>query len=169
LAADDLVFGKMLKAKNYKVETVDHVGVYWGRPENTNAYIKEAFRYGLGDGEAKVNRQSFLSNTLETCLRYIFFCSVPITLIACFYGPKWFCMSMLFLGLICLFGLRSYFNIVRNWLKWRSGKYNIQILLFCFYLTEKERLSYIRGYIRGYFSKSPEIKKGAARLATFII
>lgn len=161
LAADDLVFGKQIKALGYDIWPVEHKGVFWGRHKAATGYIKEAYRYGLGDGEARVNTRSFLSNLTETTIRYMLFTITIINLGLLIAGNT--SILLLLFNVFLLIGLRSYLGCIKNWTKLKSGKYNFKILLYGFYLLEKTRQSYIHGYLKGCFF-STSLQKQEARL-----
>ncbi|MDQ3536559.1 MAG: glycosyltransferase [Bacteroidota bacterium] len=162
LAADDLVFGLMLKNKNISIHLVDKPFVYWGRHITPKAYGKEAFRYGLGDGEAQVNFRNFISNGIETFLRWGLFSALIFTMSNwIFYGIN---LYYLLFTIPFLFGLRSYKNAFQNWIQFKSKKYNLTILLYTFYLVEITRFHYIKGYLKGLFNRTEEQKIGQKTL-----
>ncbi|CAN5400054.1 glycosyltransferase family 2 protein [soil metagenome] len=84
LAADDFVFGLMLKKKGINIYLVDKPYVYWGRHVSPEAYGKEALRYGQGDGEAQVNLRNFISTSVETLMRWSILFVLPAILLV--YG-----------------------------------------------------------------------------------
>jgi cellulose synthase/poly-beta-1,6-N-acetylglucosamine synthase-like glycosyltransferase len=155
LAGDDLVFGKMLMSKGYKIHLVHEPYVFWGRHKEAKAYSKEAFRYGLGDGEAGLNQRSTFTKTVETLGRYLF---ILITVLILTTILKPHLLIILPLLVTALISFRSYYWSFKNWLKLRSPKYNFTTLLYSFYLIELSRWHYLHGYIKGYFF-SPELKK----------
>jgi glycosyltransferase involved in cell wall biosynthesis len=161
LAADDLVFGKEIKANKYKIFIVDKPFVYWGRHTQANGYIKESFRYGLGDGEARVNQRSVLSTTIEMSMRYLFFISLIIlpVLIAMNTLPAY----SIFLGVLLLPGFRSYVSYTRNWMR-LNYKYGWSVFLYGYILLEQTRRSYIKGYCKGYFKSNDAQKQAAVAL-----
>jgi glycosyltransferase involved in cell wall biosynthesis len=154
LAADDLVFGLVVINQNRRIEYVYEPVVFWGRHEKLKAYGKEAFRYGLGDGEAEVNKREIRSKVIETTIRYTSIFLIPIFL---FYLNKfqisWLC---LFLLTPFLLGFKSYFRILRYWWRLKSSKYNVVVLLACIPVIEITRIQYIIGYIKGYFRKTKQ-------------
>ena len=156
LAADDLVFGMLFHKKKFRYTVVKDPYVYWGRHKSFKAYGKEAFRYGLGDGEAMVNYRNFISNSIETLLRYGLFICLFLIVLGVFSG-WWILLVILFLP-----GLRSYYFAFRRWIKFRSGKYNIKVLLGCLYLIEVTRLNYIKGYMKAVLGKT-EIQRSESR------
>ncbi len=162
LAADDLVFGKQIKFLGYSIYPVEHKGVFWGRHKAAVGYVKEAYRYGLGDGEAKVNTRSFLSNLTETIIRYVLLlltiANVGMVI------TKHLSIPFLFINFLLLIGLRSYIGYTKNWIKFKSKKYNLKVFLYGFYLLEKTRQSYIHGYLKGYFFSTPFQKQQAQLL-----
>ena len=161
LAADDLVYGKQMKKLGYSFTPVNHVGVYWGRHTVAKGYIKEAFRYGLGDGEAWVNRKSFLTNLVETIMRYAFVLVALINIILLVTGHA--STLLLILNALLLIGFRPYVGYTKTWLKLKSDKYNFHVFLYGFYLLEKTRFSYLQGYFKGRFSSTP-LQKQQAKL-----
>jgi glycosyltransferase involved in cell wall biosynthesis len=166
LAADDLVFGKAIRARNIPIVLVDKPYVYWGRHEHAKAYGKEAFRYGLGDGEARVNQRAAISNTIELIMRYLLFTLVVLFVLNLIFPvvePVWFVITLFFLP-----GLRSYVYAFSSWRKYRSVKYNVKTFLMSLWLVEITRINYIRGYIRGYFFSTDDIKQKAAALRAIL-
>ncbi len=161
LAADDLVYGKQMKRLGYSFSPVNHVGVYWGRHTVAKGYIKEAFRYGLGDGEARVNRKSFTTNLTETAMRYGFVLVVLINLVLLFtnHATTW----LLIVNALLLIGFRPYVGYTKTWLKFKNEKYNFNIFLYGFYLLEKTRFSYLQGYFKGWLFSTP-LQKQQAKL-----
>nr|WP_319397842.1 glycosyltransferase [uncultured Carboxylicivirga sp.] len=176
LAADDLVFGLKIQSQNIPIELVDKPYVYWGRHEKRQQYNRESYRYGLGDGEAKVNYKNFWSNLIETGLRYGFFttliiwiCIITIDLYTKAYSLK--PISYLPIGLITfitLSGLRSYYGAFKNWLKFKSKKYNFGTFCYALLMLEQQRTNYLRGYIKGYWYSSEKVKTGAQELHQFL-
>lgn len=148
LAADDLVFGKKVLAQGYKIYPVNKPYVFWGRHKNAKGFIKEAYRYGLGDGEAKVDLRNFFSNSIELILRYFLFLNILLTILSVWvFNINWFlCISFI----IFLPGLRSYINYTINWLHLKSEKYNSKVFLYGFLLLEQTRTNYIKGFLNGY-------------------
>jgi glycosyltransferase involved in cell wall biosynthesis len=162
LAADDLVFGKAIRTKGFKIHTVDKPYVYWGRHEETKGYAKEAFRYGLGDGEARVNQRNAISNAVELTLRYLLFTTVILALVNFLipFVPSW----IFLIAILLIPGLRSYIAAFKNWMRLRSGKYNFQIFLISLWLVELTRINYLKGYIKGFFYSTEDVKKRAREL-----
>ena len=160
LAGDDLVFGMKLRAKGYKWAIVDKPYVYWLRHQNANGYSKESFRYGLGDGEARVNLRNSTVLLAETLLRYSFLPALVFILT----GHIWF---FCIVG-ITLAGFRPYWNTLRNWLFLKSDKYNFGIFLYSLYLLERNRFSYLKGYFKGYFLSNSKVKAERAKLKAFL-
>jgi glycosyltransferase involved in cell wall biosynthesis len=162
LAADDLVFGMILLKQQHKIAYVHTPYVYWGRHATLKAYAKEAYRYGLGDGEAKVNVRQCISKLLETALRYYFLIGVVLfAILKVFYHLNWFVAAPLLVGLL---GFRSYYWAFKNWLKYNHSNYGIQVLFQTIPLIEYSRIQYIKGYIKGYFYSSEKVAMGAVSL-----
>ena len=166
LAADDLVFGKAIRAKGYQIFVVYEPYVLWGRHETLNGYAKEAFRYGLGDGEARVNVRNAISTVAELILRYLLFVGLTLLIVNFFVPitkPVYFLPAIIFLP-----GLRSYYHSFRNWMSLGSLKYDWKVLLYSFRLIEITRCNYIKGFIKGYFLSSSPVKEKAKELGHII-
>ena len=162
LAADDLVFGKEVLANGYSFYPVEKAYVYWIRHTTARGYFKEAGRYGLGDGEARINTRNFLSNSISLVFRYCFF-----VLIAVIFFLALFHMNSipLFISLfVFLPGFRCYFSYTKNWINFKSSKYNLRVYLYGYYLLEVTRLYYIKGYIKGFVYSHPWQKQQARLL-----
>jgi glycosyltransferase involved in cell wall biosynthesis len=160
LAADDTIFWKLVKHYGFNYVFVAKPYVYWNRHDTNQEFALEAYRYGLGDGESRINYRNFWSNVIETACRYLFFLLIlisPILLMWNFYWP-------LLLILPCLIGLRSYVRAIRNWKRLKSKKYNFSALLNGFIQIELNRLNYIYGYIRGMLDPDPIKKAGRKKL-----
>ena len=143
LAGDDYKFGVDIKNKGYAIFLVQDAFVYWGRHDSFIGYKKEAFRYGLGDGEAGQNKRMFLSHIIETSLRYLLFLRIILLIVVPLH---WIEMPVL---ILLLFGMRSYINAMKKWAIFRSSKYGIKSLIACFWSIELSRIGYIKGHIKG--------------------
>lgn len=166
LAADDLVFGKAIRAKGFKIALVNDAYVYWGRHESLKGYAKEAFRYGLGDGEARVNVRNTLSTSVEMVCRYLLFLSIisfVINLVYPIINDGYFLPALIF-----VVGLRSYYRAFKNWKSLHSSKYNGKVLVYSLLLIEVTRYNYIKGFIKGYFFSTAAVKKNAEALANIL-
>ena len=160
LAADDSTFWKQIKHMNFRYRLVPEANVKWKRHETLTGFLKEAGRYGLGDGESETNYWNFWSNVIETGLRYSLFLNIVLI-------PFWISLNIYWTYLLVipqLFGLRSYVRALKSWLRLQSGKYHSGILLYSFYMIERLRVSYIKAYIRGYLFKDVNKKTGASKL-----
>ncbi|HEX8546942.1 MAG TPA: glycosyltransferase [Cytophagaceae bacterium] len=145
LASDDLVFGLSLRDKGHHVYIVPRPLVFWGRHEHSMGYVKEAFRYGLGDGEAKINVKTFYLKLFGFLSRPLFFFILIFLLISAASG-------YIYLLLIpCAIGFKSYYSLYRSWTNFKSEKYDVQVLLYSVFLLERTRFSYIKGYLTGIF------------------
>jgi glycosyltransferase involved in cell wall biosynthesis len=144
LAADDTIFWRQIKSKNFSYKLVDKQYVYWGRHKCYIQFAKESGRYGLGDGESGINFRNFCSMSMETIMRYLLFLSFVLLLYSKAFD--WY----LILCFPLLFGLRSYFKAIVKWLKFRSAKYNLAVLFSCFWLIELNRFYYISSYIKAW-------------------
>lgn len=167
LAADDLVFGLQIKAKQIPISLVSNPYVYWGRHVKIKHYNKEAFRYGLGDGEAKVNYRNFLTSSTETILRYAFSISLMLIVVQILAGrlSNYLYLGIPFLSLIFFsVGFRPYFRTVKYWLKLRSHKYYVKSLFLALFMLETQRIYYIKGYLKGYFGSNNLVRSEAKQL-----
>ncbi|MGN6646328.1 MAG: glycosyltransferase [Cytophaga sp.] len=163
LAADDLVFGMILLKQNHKIVYVNEPYVYWGRHTTLKAYGKEAYRYGLGDGEAHVNQRQFIVKSVESMLRYMFYiCLILAIPFYVFFNMK-ISLALVLLGLT-LVGFRPYWWAFKNWLRYKSPKYSFLTYLYTIPIIELSRFQYEKGYIKGYFFSSEKIRKGALLL-----
>lgn len=167
LAADDTIFWYVLKAKQVPTIYVNEPYVYWLRHKTYKQFGKESFRYGLGQGEGKIEFRNFISNLLETALRW----TLPVNLvliaglIAAGAGWTWLIVPVLgLLGQLTI-GMRSYRFAWRNYQAMKSDKYNFEAFRAALYLTEVNRWFHLKGYFKGYFNKDKRKHEGAARLA----
>jgi cellulose synthase/poly-beta-1,6-N-acetylglucosamine synthase-like glycosyltransferase len=154
LAADDTVFAKEIIANGYNIFRVKDPYIYWDRHDSAKGFIKEAGRYGLGDGEAaNVNSRHFNFLLIKLALRYLL-----VALFILIIFVKGSNSRFLFL-LPFLYGFRPYQVILKNWLKYRSPKYSYKVLLYAFYLYERVTYSYLLSYLIGYFRSTPYQKQ----------
>ncbi|MEQ9299439.1 MAG: glycosyltransferase [Cyclobacteriaceae bacterium] len=161
LAADDTIFWRRLKHQGIKYKLVDRAYVFWGRHKTYPQFAKEAFRYGLGDGESGINFKNFWSHVIETLTRYLFF----LNLILLPLGWPQLAVLKLVMVLPLSFGLRSYRNAWRNY-QGLKGEYDLSLIdyLNSLYLTEISRWSYLKGYVTGWLFASDKVKEGRKRL-----
>lgn len=162
LAADDLVFGLVVLKQGHKITYVDTPYVYWGRHTTLKAYGKEAYRYGLGDGEAQVNLRQFVSKVVEFGLRSMFFKSIVVAILLLVLDL--FHEFMLIPLIIGLAGFRSYYWAFKNWLRFKSEKYSFDVFLFTIPIIEVSRINYLKAYVKGYLFSSHEVKTQAKKL-----
>lgn len=144
LAGDDLKFGKELLRNGYEIELSRDAKVYWLRHTYRKAYDKESYRYGLGDGEGKENIGNFVSLIVEFSLRWILF------LVLTLYFLGIIVSHWLIISFPLLFGLRSYYWSLKNWMFLRNKKYHFGIFLYSLIMIETTRYSYIKGFLKGY-------------------
>ncbi len=169
LAADDTIFWKLIKKHGFNYTFVKEPLVYWGRHKTNKAFAKEAFRYGLGDGESRINYLNFWSNLIETGLRYVLFvCIITwITLGIIYRLNSIDLMSYLPIALLTLFtlaGLRSYINTYKSWQVVKNNKYNFRAFLNALWQLELSRWQYLKGYIKGLRDKDQKKKEGREQL-----
>ncbi len=178
LAADDTIFWKLIKKHDFKYTFVEEPLVYWGRHKTNKTFAKEAFRYGLGDGESRINYRNFWSNLIETGLRYMFYCCILIwislginslvsnNLISKSYQPTNLTtyLPIALLTLISLPGLRSYINTFKSWQVVKNNKYNFKAFLNALWQLELSRWQYLKGYIKGLRDKDEKKKEGREKM-----
>ncbi|MFN8416229.1 MAG: glycosyltransferase [Cytophagaceae bacterium] len=166
LAADDTVFGRLVKKKGVTFYPVTKPYVYWGRHSTALAYAKESFRYGLGDGEARINERSTVAKSIELLLRINFILGGLLSLILIFSLDVSPYIGLLLLP--ALRGFKPYWYHFLVWKKRKSSKYNMMVFLYSFYLLEKTRWYYLKGYKQGRFN-SPEYRNVKAKELTEIL
>jgi len=162
LAADDTIFWKLVKKHGFKYQLIDQPLVYWGRHKTNKAFAKEAFRYGLGDGESRINYRNFWSNLIETGIRYAFFAGLLILVALVSLG---LIHHLVLFSLIPLMvGLRSYKNAYKSWQTVKSDKYNSKAFMNALWQLELSRVQYLKGYIKGLRDKDPKKAEGRKKL-----
>lgn len=177
LAADDTIFWRHVKRLRFKYRMVHAPLVYWLRHKTFKGFGKEAFRYGLGDGESGINFRNFLVHVAETALRWLFFLSLVLLPLTLWLFGAWALIPTAVFAL----GLRAYRYAFRMWSKakaagmdWRpwdktGGKpFNFKDLFNCFWMIEVTRIYYIRGYIKGWLFARPDQKAARKQLLTQI-
>lgn len=155
LAADDLLFGTALQLKGYDFYIVEEANVYWDRHTTRKGYLKEAGRYGLGDGEAKLNRSNTAKKLLRTCSRCL---SLVFAILTPLEGM--FIVLALANGII---GFQPYISLFNQWNKYRSSKYNLSVFIESLMIFEGSIWYYLFAYIKGYFSKNKDRIVGVHR------
>lgn len=163
LAADDTIFWRQIRKRNYSYRLIDKPYVFWMRHRTFKGFGKEAGRYGQGDGESGINLRTYISHIIESLLRYTLFLHV---LIIPFY-IHYTVLPLLFF-IPQLFGLRSYKNALSRWMKWRSKKFNFKVLFACFRMIEISRYHYIKGYTKGLTSRDKSQSDASRKLRTEI-
>ena len=161
LAADDTIFWRQIIRKKIRYMLVEEPDVYWLRHKTFRAFAKEAFRYGLGDGESMINFRNLWSHMVETLLRYAFFLMLfllPLILVSGQY-----LMALLLFPLSA--GLRSYRNAWRNW---RRMSFGLIVLFHSIYLTELSRYQYLKGYFKGWLFSTVAQRQGRKKLSDSI-
>lgn len=166
LAADDLVFGMLLKKKGYKFFVVDKPYASWMRHKAAKAYIKEAYRYGLGEGEARVQYHMFKNTLFKKLYRLAFYASMAAILIVLifFYSSDRLLIVALLSSILFVLGFRHYKAYFNYWTRLRSAKYDFSSFLYALYLAGRINTGYIKGYIKGYYYSSEKQKRGAEEL-----
>ena len=158
LAADDTIFWRMIKAKKVRFVLVKEANVLWLRHKTFKAFGKEAYRYGLGDGESLINFANMRSHVFETVCRYVFYILFAVSPLILVSG-SWF---WLFALLPLSFGLRSYKNAFRNWRKLKG--FGLSDLFSSFRLIEISRLQYLKGYWKGWLTPTLAQAEGRKKL-----
>lgn len=172
LAADDTIFWKLVKKLGFRYQLINTPYVYWGRHKTNKAFAREAFRYGLGDGESRINYRNFWSNLIETGLRYTFFFSLLVWLVLMVWYAPITPLAYWLIGLFTLLslpGLRSYRNAYKSWKMVKSGKYNAQAFVNALWQLELSRLQYLKGYVQGLRDKDPRKAEGRVLLGERLI
>ena len=158
LAADDTIFWRMIKAKKIRFTLVNEPNVLWLRHKSFLAFAKEAFRYGLGDGESMINFSNMRSHILETSCRYLFFLVLLVSPLVLVSGS----FLWLFVLIPLSFGLRSYKNAYKNWKNLK--KFGPMVLLASFWLVERSRWFYLKGYFKGWLFPTSAQREGRKNL-----
>lgn len=165
LAADDTIFWYVLKAKQVPTLYVEEPYVYWLRHNSYKGFGKESYRYGLGQGEGGIQYRNFLSNVIETALRWSIPLNLLFTLALTLLGGWWWAITLPIWFMQLTFGMRSYKFAWRNFQALKSEKYNWEAFWAALYLTEINRYFHIKGYIQGYWYRDVRKREGAAALA----
>ncbi len=163
LAGDDTVFGLEAKAKGFTFHLVDKQFVFWERHKKAGAFIKESNRNGLGEGEARINLKVLLVNIFTLCLQASLLIMAVIILSNVTILRSLPVFSIILL-ILCVISLKSFYSCTKFWIKIKSKKYNLKVLLFSFYLLTQIRVAYITGWLKGFLFSSDEQKKEAANL-----
>jgi glycosyltransferase involved in cell wall biosynthesis len=158
LAADDTIFWRMVKAKKFRYHLVEEPNVFWLRHKTFIQFAKEAFRYGLGDGESMINFGNMRSHVLETAVRYAFFFFLLISPLILVSGMWIWTLLLIPLS----FGLRSYRNAYHNWK--HLNRFGFGVLLASFRLVELSRWYYLKGYFKGWLTPKPAQREGREKL-----
>lgn len=159
LAADDTIFWRMVKKYRFRYILVAEPYVYWLRHKTLTAFAKEAYRYGLGDGESGINFRNMWSHVAETVFRYAFFAGLIISPLVV-VSAQWLC---LFILIPLSWGLRSYKNAWKNWRNMK-GFGGLSTLFTAFRLIEKSRWQYLKGYWKGWLFARPDQIAGRKNL-----
>ena len=164
LAADDTIYWMLVKKLGFNYILSEKPYVYWGRHKTNKAIAREAFRYGLGDGESRINYRNFWSNFIETGLRYLFFLSLIFLIYNIISLHRTIIIWNSVLLIIFAPGFRSYINAFKNWQKIKSRKYTLKIFILSLCQLELSRLQYIKGYLKGFTDPDPVKKQGREKL-----
>ena len=157
LAADDTIFWRQIRKLKIRYVLVPEPNVFWLRHKSFSSFAKEAFRYGLGDGESMINFRNLWSHIAETICRYAFFLTLFLLPLILVSGHFW--LSLLLFPLS--FGFRSY---RRAWENWKSMPYGTGVLFNCFRLIELSRWQYLKGYFSGWLFPTTAQREGRKAL-----
>jgi cellulose synthase/poly-beta-1,6-N-acetylglucosamine synthase-like glycosyltransferase len=160
LAADDTIFWRMIKNRKFRFQLVEKPYVFWLRHKTFKAFGKEAYRYGLGDGESLINFKNFFSTLAETGLRWSLWLHLFIMPFYLSSGILW----PLLLVIPQLGGLRSYKNAFKNWQLLKAEGFGLGDLLAAFWLVEVTRYYYINGFLQGWIFSPPFRKEARKKL-----
>ena len=164
LAADDTIFWRQIKLRGYKYYLSPLPMVYWLRHKTLRAFAREAGRYGLGDGESGINFRNFLSNLAETAARWGAF---AVLLALPFWVTwQWRVVPLTYLVLSSVVAWRSYKSARTNYehLKNSGTPLALADLLRAYWLIERSRYAYLRGYLRGWLLAPTAVKHGRRAL-----
>jgi glycosyltransferase involved in cell wall biosynthesis len=157
LAADDTIFWRQIRKQKIRYVLVPEPNVFWLRHKSYSAFAKEAFRYGLGDGESMINFRNLWSHIAETICRYAFFLTIFLLPLILVSGHFWFSLLLFPLSL----GFRSYRRALENW---KSMQYGTAVLFNCFRLIELSRWQYLKGYFSGWLFPTTAQREGRKAL-----
>lgn len=157
LAGDDMVFGLCIKSTGINIHKSLEKLVSWDRHEKIKSYLKESKRYGLGEGEAKINKFNFIKNFTSITLQVIFIVYSVIIARVYIIGREIKLIELIFL-LIASISFKSIISIFRYWMTIKSSKYTFITFLFSIHLNSIVKFHYILGYIEGFFFSKNQIK-----------
>ena len=166
MAADDTIFWRMAKRAGIRHQFVPQPDVLWLRHTTMAAFAREAYRYGLGDGESGINFRSFLSSLAEFALRILLFVAIAFSWL---WFPSGARPLFIIIGILLVpFANRSYRRAYSNFKSLRSQESDIKLTLpdlgNAFILIERSRLQYFAGYIKGWLFASTKVKQGRSAL-----
>ena len=164
LAADDTIFWRQIKLGCFKYHLVAAPMVYWLRHKTMRAFAHEAGRYGLGDGESGINFRNFLSNLAETLARWGAF---AVLLALPFWVTwQWRFLPLTYLAATMVLAWRSYKAARQNHERLKDQGIDLDRydLYRAYWLIERSRFEYLRGYIRGWLLAPVAVKQGRRAL-----
>lgn len=149
LAGDDTMFGQKLRDKRFNIFIQPEPNVFWNRHNELKGYNNEAFRYGLGDGESRIdiNKRNVIITTIEGLLRLLFIATI---LYAFYYGFSIYSLPLLSISLL---GFRPYFIMIKRMYSIGIMKPSLPIFFYVFFMLESNRFYYLKGYLKGLFKK----------------
>jgi glycosyltransferase involved in cell wall biosynthesis len=168
LAADDSTYWYVLEKIGFNTHCHWERDVYWMRHNSFKGFAKEAFRYGLGEGETKSGIRNFTSNLIEAACRYTLPVTLLLMVIMAVLGWSWY--YLLPIMVFQTFGLRSYNRAIGQWNKFKGNpKYHtLEVLFACFRQIEISRINHTKGFIKGYWKSPASIQAEGLKLQAFL-
>jgi glycosyltransferase involved in cell wall biosynthesis len=100
LAADDAMFHYLIEKAGVKRVGAPVVRCYWHRHESLQGFFKEAYRYGLGDGEAGIRAKDVLLIGGRMAMEFLFLVLGLIGVIPLTSWSPWIGIFLLFIALL---------------------------------------------------------------------
>lgn len=147
LAGDDAVYDYLSLAAGVKRAGAPKVRCYWHRHNSLKGFYKEAFRYGLGDGEAGIRKNDFLLIGGRMLMEASFLTfGVVAILLPWRWGP-WAGMLLIAVAMVSIAAkiLNMKESVVR--LKGARVDHPLRRLLILSYGT---KLHWLRGCVKGW-------------------
>jgi glycosyltransferase involved in cell wall biosynthesis len=146
LAADDAVFDILLEKAAVQHAPAPEIRCYWHRHTALKAFLKEQFRYGIGDGEAAIRRRDFLltgSRLFMEGLGILGLIAVPFVSGA----PRLVCLILLLMSIgLWLVRLKSLLLARKRLAAMGVSKPMLRLIRFVY----GSKLYWLRGYIKGW-------------------
>jgi glycosyltransferase involved in cell wall biosynthesis len=161
LAADDAVFDILLEKAQVRHAPAPKIRCYWHRHSTFKAFMKEQFRYGLGDGEAAIRRRDFLLTGSRMVLEGLGF--LGLLAMPFLSGvPRLFCVILLLTSIgLWLLRLKSLLPARRRLSDLGVSKPMLRLIRFVY----GSKLYWLRGYIKGWLRGSKMCRKCRLRIS----